>query len=66
MKIILNGQPHECAESARLKSIIEQFCQDTRHVIAEVNGVLVKNTQWSAHTLSNGDTIELVNFVGGG
>ena len=66
MKIILNGQSRECAESARLKSIIEQFCQDTRHVIAEVNGAIVKNPQWSAHTLSDGDTIELVNFVGGG
>ena len=66
MKIILNGQSQECAESTRLKNVVEQFCQDTRHVIAEVNGAIVKNTQWSAHTLSDGDTIELVNFVGGG
>ena len=66
MKIILNGQSHECVESARLKNIIEQFCQDTRYVIAEVNGAIVKNTQWSAHPLSDGDTVELVNFVGGG
>ena len=66
MKIILNGQPQECAESTRLKNIIDQFCQDTRFVIAEVNGAIVKNTQWPARTLSDGDTIELVNFVGGG
>ena len=66
MKIILNGQTKECPESIRLKGVVEQFCQDTRHVIAEVNGTIIKNTQWSQRTLSDGDTIELVNFVGGG
>lgn len=66
MKIILNGKSQECAESARLKSIVEQFCKDTRHVIAEVNGTIVKNNQWSEKILSDGDAIELVNFVGGG
>ena len=66
MKIILNGQSQECAESARLKSVIEQFCKDTRHVIAEVNGAIVKTAQWSEKTLTDGDTVELVNFVGGG
>ncbi len=66
MKIILNGKSQECAESTRLKSIIEQFCKDTRHVIAEVNGAIVKNTAWSEKNLADGDVVELVNFVGGG
>ncbi len=66
MKIVLNGQPQECAQSIRLKNIIEQFCRDQRFIIAEVNGTIVKNTQWEQRTLSDGDTIELVNFVGGG
>ena len=66
MKIILNGKSQECAESTRLKSIIEQFCKDTRHVIVEVNGAIVKNTAWSEKNLANGDVVELVNFVGGG
>ena len=66
MKITLNGQPQECAPSTGLKNIIEQFCRDQRFIIAEVNGAIVKNTQWEKQTLSDGDTIELVNFVGGG
>lgn len=66
MKIILNGKSQECAESARLQNIIEQFCKDTRHVIAEVNGAMVKNTAWSEKNLADGDVVELVNFVGGG
>ncbi|HLD69849.1 MAG TPA: sulfur carrier protein ThiS [Candidatus Omnitrophota bacterium] len=66
MKIILNGKIQECAESTRLKNVIEQFCKDTRRVIAEVNGAIVKNTAWAEKNLADGDVIELVNFVGGG
>ena len=66
MKIILNGQPKEFSQAPRLKNVVEQFCRDTRHVIVEVNGSIIQNTQWSERTLSDGDTIELVNFVGGG
>ena len=66
MKIILNGQPRECAPAIALKNIVEQFCKDQRFIIAEVNGAIVQNTQWESRILSDGDTIELVNFVGGG
>ena len=66
MQITINGQQKEFSPSLNLKTIIDQFCQETKHVIAEVNGDIVKNTQWENKTLANGDTVELVNFVGGG
>ena len=66
MTITLNGRSHTIAESASLQKLIEQFCRDTRHVIAEVNGAIVKNPQWPQRRLQPGDTVELINFVGGG
>ena len=66
MKITLNGQKKECADSLSLKNIIEQFCKETRPVVAEVNGTIIKSPQWAQKILSPGDTVELVNFVGGG
>lgn len=66
MKITLNGQTKEFSAALNLKTIIEQFCKDTRHVIAEVNGDIIKHPSWGEKTLSDGDAIELVNFVGGG
>ncbi len=66
MRIILNGQEKECADAVSLKNIIEQFCKDSRCVVAEVNGTVVKSPQWAQKILSAGDTVELVNFVGGG
>ncbi len=66
MKITLNGQPKQLHTTASLKTVIEQFCKDTHHVIAEVNGDIIKRPSWEQKTLADGDTIELVNFVGGG
>lgn len=67
MKIILNGQSKEFAPTIKLHNLIEEFCKDThRGVIAEINGTIIKKTQWEKQTLSDGDTIELVRFFGGG
>ncbi len=66
MKIILNGQPKELTSKLNLKDLIGQFCKDTRHVIAEVNGDIVKAATWEQRHINDGDTVELVNFVGGG
>ena len=66
MKITLNGSQKDIAATTNLKILVEQFCKDSRHVIAELNGTIMKNQQWAEATLKDGDTLELVNFVGGG
>lgn len=66
MKIIVNGQEKEVAADFNLKQLIEHFRKDSRHVIAEVNGQIVKTPTWEDRQLFSGDRIELVNFVGGG
>ncbi|MFA5059250.1 MAG: sulfur carrier protein ThiS [Candidatus Omnitrophota bacterium] len=66
MKIILNGQAKEIAAASNLKHIIEQFCQDANHVIAELNGEIVRKQHWDGQSIKDGDRLELVNFVGGG
>lgn len=66
MNIALNGQTREIGASQSLKDVVYRFCPNTVPVIAEVNGVIVKNPQWDMVMVKEGDTIELVNFVGGG
>ncbi len=66
MKILLNGKEKKLASTINLKQMIEQFCQQSSRVIAEVNGQIVKSPQWEKIHLKDGDKIELVNFVGGG
>lgn len=66
MKVTLNGQSKEFSNSSRLNDIVQQFCQNSNRIIAEVNGEIVKSARWPETEIKEGDTIELVNFVGGG
>lgn len=66
MKITVNGQNKELSQAVNLKNIIETYCKNTQRVIAEVNGQIVKCSRWEQIVLNDGDTIELVSFVGGG
>jgi len=66
MKITLNGNIQELTSSQDLKNLIGQSCPNTHHIIAEVNGSIIKQPQWSDTLIKDGDTIELLNFVGGG
>ena len=66
MQITINGKQKEFVDSANLKNIIDQFCRNTAYVIAEVNGQIIKSQHWNERVLKNGDTIELIKFVGGG
>lgn len=66
MVITINGRQKDLIQQASLKSIVEQFCKNSNRVIAELNGQVIRNNEWSQSILKDGDTLELVNFVGGG
>lgn len=65
MQITLNGQPTETAASTLRAMILEKGFEPDA-VIAEVNFALIKREQWQQHVLKEGDTVELLSFVGGG
>jgi sulfur carrier protein len=66
INITLNGKPKELSGITDLESTVEQFCKDKTPVIAELNGEIIKPPQWKEMTLKEGDTLELISFVGGG
>lgn len=66
MKITLNGLEKTLDGQPNLQEIVHQFCKTHNHIIAEVNGRIVKNPSWGQTRLNDGDKIELVSFVGGG
>ena len=65
-KITLNGKHKEFSSQPNLNDLIGQCCQDTRHVIAELNGQIIKNPAWKNTQIKDGDTVELISMVGGG
>ena len=66
MKIVLNGEDFEIAEPLSLSSLLAQLEIDTRRVAVEHDLIVVKREQLDTVTVSEGDRIEVVNFVGGG
>ncbi|OGX23653.1 MAG: thiamine biosynthesis protein ThiS [Omnitrophica WOR_2 bacterium RIFCSPHIGHO2_01_FULL_48_9] len=66
MKITINGRLKEFSSAENLKTVIGQFSGGHTHVIAEVNGTVVKRPSWEQTAMREGDAIELVNLVGGG
>lgn len=66
MKITVNGKTKNVNPAMTLLALVKQFCKNPHLVIAELNGTIIKNDQWAAVKVQDGDTVELVNFVGGG
>ena len=66
MKLIINGTSKDFSSVKNLTEIVNSFCKESRHVIAELNGSIIPSDQWAKISLKDGDTLELVTFVGGG
>ena len=66
MTIQLNGEPFEVAEPATISTLLERLDIDARRVAVEHNMRVIKRDAYSKVTITNGDQVEVVNFVGGG
>ena len=66
MKIIVNGKPCEPPDGATVAALLEMLHVPARATAVEVNQELVPRSQHQAHTLAEGDRVEIVTLVGGG
>ncbi len=66
MQIKVNGEMFTCTQDASLEALIAELDLEGKVMAAAVNMQVIKQAQWSEHTLSEGDTVELLDFVGGG
>lgn len=66
MLVTVNGETRELSESLRLDQLVEELGLGGKRLAIERNREIVRSHQWAEVTLSEGDTIEIVHFVGGG
>ena len=61
----ING---ECVDAAgkTIASYLEEIHCDSRRIAVERNGEIVPKDQYGETVLQDGDSIEVVRFVGGG
>ena len=65
-RITLNGDRYEIGEPMTISRLLARLGIDPRRVAVEHNLVVVKRTAYASTTVQADDTVEIVNFVGGG
>jgi sulfur carrier protein len=65
MKLVINGEEKEIT-AATLADLVEQLGIKPDRVAVELNYDIIPRDKWAATNLSDGDKLEIVQFVGGG
>ena len=69
MHFVLNGQSRDfpqLAPGANLQDLIAELDLKGDRIAIEHNGNIVPRTEWAKASLTEGDRLEIVHFVGGG
>lgn len=66
MLITLNGQNKPVADGTTLTGLASQTGHPPERLVAELNKTIIAREQWPHITLKEGDSVELLTFVGGG
>lgn len=66
MKLLVNGENKEFSDGISVEELIRQLGVRKETVVAEVNRRIVQGDQRAGWKLSDGDQVELIQFVGGG
>jgi thiamine biosynthesis protein ThiS len=66
MDVVINGERRQITGGATLLELLAELELDPRTVVVEHNRHIVRRPALGDVTVSPGDAIELVHFVGGG
>ncbi len=64
--ITVNGKPTEIATGGTAQHLLDQLRLDCQQVVVERNRAIVPRQRFAEEFLAEGDTLEIVHFVGGG
>lgn len=63
--IEINGKTYEF-DSKTVSNVLEDLSIDPKRVVVEVNYKIISKDKYSDYLLQDGDSVEIVQFVGGG
>ena len=66
MHLRINGEGRELPALADLAALVEHLGMKADRVAVELNLSIVPRAQWQATAIKDGDSLEIVQFVGGG
>lgn len=66
MELQLNGKSYQTDDKINVDGLLNQLKLDPKQVVVEINSRILTSEEFSATQLAQGDTLEIVQFVGGG
>lgn len=66
VQVHLNGKPREVTGGQTVNELLESLDLKPGMVVVELNREILERDRYDEFTIGEGDTIELVHFVGGG
>jgi sulfur carrier protein len=66
LHIVVNGEPRQVPGPATVADLLRHLNLDARTVVVELNQQILRRPRLDDTPLAEGDSIELVHFVGGG
>ena len=66
MKITVNGESRSLEPGTSLGQLVENLGLEGKRIAVEVNRDIVPRSEYDNFRLSDNDTIEIVNAIGGG
>ena len=64
--ITVNGKPIQCTTPITLTELIQNQGLNPERIALELNGEIIKRSEFDTTFASDGDKVEMVHFVGGG
>ncbi len=66
MRLIVNGEALEKSHAGTVMELLDELHIKKEQVAVEVNLSIIKKDAYETFKLHDGDTVEIVKFVGGG
>ena len=66
VQVVVNDEPRAIAPGATVADLVATLGLGPRRIAVEVNRAIVPRAEYGSTILHDGDTIEVIHFVGGG
>lgn len=65
MKLKINGKSED-SNATTIAELVAEWGLPAGRIVFEHNGTIIKREHWASTGLSEGDSLEIIQFVGGG
>ena len=66
MRVVVNGESRQVSDGVTVRELLAELGLGQRRIAVEVNRDILPDDAYEKLALSDGDVVEVVQFVGGG